>query len=81
MLVDAGSFPLCFGRDHVKYLLLSRQETSKWRKWLDMHKGATYNENIKLHKQHNFVNFPLHPTPQTRSLTELGLEIQTALSR
>jgi hypothetical protein len=63
MLVDAGSFQLCFVRDDIKYLLVSRQHTSKWRKWLDIHKGATYNENIKLQKQNIFVNFPLHPSP------------------
>ena len=50
MLVGAVSFPLCFVRIDVKYLLLSRKETSKRRKWLDMHKGATYKENIKLQK-------------------------------
>jgi hypothetical protein len=28
----------------------------------------------------SFENFELHPTPQTKDLTELVLEIQTALS-
>jgi hypothetical protein len=29
----------------------------------------------------SFVNFPLTPTPTNKNITELGLEIQTALFR